>query len=107
MDLNSKEVYTGFTGVDGERIEFYKLYDAADFNHISCSAEAKKAWETMINLKLGLEANRGRLTVDHLLVIKNSLFERFADLGVPSDLIVPLVDSFRYVQDMLNQKAAN
>ncbi len=107
MDLNSKEVYYGFIGSDGVRIEFYKLYDAADFEHVGGSPEAKKAWETCINLKLGLEANRVILTTDHLLAIKSSLFGRFADLGVPSDMIQPLVASFQYVQDMLNRKTAN
>jgi hypothetical protein len=37
--------------------------------------------------------------------MEQSLYGRFADLGVPLDMIQPLVTAFRYVQDAKVRKA--
>lgn len=95
--------------LDGSVLRFYEhfrpdegLREWLKFQHPS----AQDAWCTAFNLKLGLEENRDSLTVDELIVIEQSLYERFESMGVPRALIQPLVAAFRYVQDMRAQVEA-
>ena len=92
MNLESQEVMSTLTTPEGEII-FRKVYDATDYAHVS-SENAAEAWSIMCNLVIGLNENKEKLSLDSLHVIKNSLFAKFSDLGVPSGLIQPLLGCF-------------
>jgi hypothetical protein len=98
------EIAFQFTEPKDDPIVFHKHYTEKDFSH-AAREEARIAWATALNLRVGLAENDARLTLDHLIVMEQSLYGRFADLGVPLDMIQPLVTAFRYVQDAKVRKA--
>ena len=87
MVKESLPVMSTFTRPNGLVINFYDHVKAEVLEHLGSDESVKKAWSTALNLKIGLDENRG------------VLYSRFESLGVPQRLIQPLVAAFRYVQD--------
>jgi hypothetical protein len=98
------EIMSQFAEPKDDPIVFYKHYEEKDLSHVA-REEAKTAWITAFNLRMGLIENEPRLTLDHIIAVEHSLYDRFADLGVPRDMIQPLVTAFRYVQEAKVRKA--
>jgi hypothetical protein len=99
MVKESLPVMSTFTRPNGLVINFYDHVKAEVLEHLGSDESVKKAWSTALNLKIGLDENRGVLSLDEIFVLENSLYSRFESLGVPQRLIQPLVAAFRYVQD--------
>ena len=92
MNLESQEIMSALTTPEGE-IVFRKVYDATDFAHVG-SENAAEAYNIVSNLVIGLNENKEKLSLASLHVVKNALFTKFSDLGVPSGLIQPLLGCF-------------
>ena len=95
MNTDTQEQMAVFTTPEGD-VVFRMVHTAADFSHVAEDKTAE-AYAIMSNLVIGLNENKDMLSLDSLHVIKNSLFEKFAELGVPAGLIQPMLGAFQAV----------
>lgn len=92
-----------FTYTDaGVTYELRRKFSSDDFSWMK-SSEAKEAMALLLNIKHNLHVRK--FPMDFLIVLRGALFEKFAKLGVSSDIIEPIFQTFNTVQEAMKERA--
>jgi hypothetical protein len=104
MPGGNENVMLSIPKTDGSVVEFREVYDPVGVFLASASPAEKEAWCVAFNVRIGLRENESKLGPDELSVLYWGLFEKFASLGIPGGLLLPLVSAFKAVQDAQDAK---